>query len=227
MKNLKSNIIIIALLSIIFVLLFKSCGQRDALSRSISAVTVKDSIITRVTDELGRETAKAKARQFTINDLKNSNTAEVAELKKEIGRLNKKFKNYTRVKITTTDTIKTILKDTFLHIRRDTIRGDTVIIAKRFDYKDKWLSLEGIAFNDSLICQYYLKNDLSITHKLGGGFFKRDNNLYVTIKNNNPNTTTNQVQTFKIKERKRYPIVTFITGAAAGFIAGFVATRNR
>lgn len=226
MKNLKNNIIIICLLALVALLSFDSCKQRAEVRRTTQAVTTKNSIISRVEDERGRESAKVRAREFTITQLKASRAAEVDSLKKEVGRL-KGLKSFVKVYVNTTDTITTTVKDTFLHIRVDTITKDTVIIARKFDYYDNWLKLHGVIIQDSLIANYSVKNEYSITHRFGRGYYFNDNNIYITVKNNNPNTTTAQIQTFKIKERKTYPVASLVAGFLGGAVTGWIISEGR
>ena len=223
----QSNIIILVLLCVAVGYWFRACNS-PAPTIHPQNFAAHDSIINRLRDSLGRERVTTLAKEYTLSELKNINAGELAAIRSEVSKL-RRLVSLDRVEIHTTDTIKTVLKDTFLHIRTDTLRGDTIIIARRFDYYDNWLRLQGVAVGDSLICNYSLRNKFNITHEKGRKQLFKPAPLLVHITNENPHTITSNVSTSQITPEKRrgveHPVFAFAVGVGVGVVGGVLLTR--
>ena len=223
----QSNIIILVLACVVAGYWFRSCSEIPTISPP-PVSTGKDSVINRLRDRLGRERVTTLAKEYTITELKNINAGELAAIRSEVSKL-RRLVSLDRVEIHTTDTIRTTLKDTFLHIRTDTLRGDTIIIARRFDYYDNWLRLQGVAVGDSLTCNYWLKNKFTITHERARKPLFKPAPLLIHITNENPHSLTTGVNTYQIKPAKRRgfqnPVFAFAVGVGVGVVGGVLLTR--
>ena len=223
----KTNIIILVLLCVSVGYWFRSCSEIPTPLPPRGDMG-KDSIIARLKNELNQERVTALVNEYTLNELKDINAGELLEIKKEVVKL-RRLVSLDRVEIHTTDTIKTILKDTFIHVRTDTVGGDTVIIARRFDYYDNWLRLEGVAIGDSLTCNYWLKNKFTITHEKGRKALFKQYPTLIHITNENPHSMTTAINTYQIKPEKRrgfeHPVFAFAVGVGVGVVGGVLLTR--
>ena len=223
----QSNLIVLVLACFAAGYWLRSCSKISTYSPPTVSMG-KDSIINRLRDSLGRERVTTLAKEYTLSELKNINAGELAAIRSEVSKL-RRLVSLDRVEIHTTDTIKTVLKDTFLHIRTDTLRGDTIIIARRFDYHDNWLRLQGVAVGDSLTCNYWLKNKFSITHERGRKRLFKQTPLLIHITNENPHSMTTAVNTYQIKPEKRrgfeHPVFALAVGVGVGVVGGVLLTR--
>ena len=220
----KTNIVILVLLCVSVGYWFRSCSEIPAPLPPRGDMG-NDSIIARLKNELNQERVTALVNEYTLNELRDINAGGLLEIRKEVVKL-RRLVSLDRVEIHTTDTIKTILKDTFIHVRTDTVGGDTVIIARRFDYYDNWLRLEGVAIGDSLTCNYWLKNKFTITHEKGRKALFKQYPTLIHITNENPHSTTTGVNTYTLKPNKRTalqsPLFTFGVGVGLGLFGGLL-----
>ena len=223
----QSRVIILVLACVAAGYWFRACNSPDP-TIDPPNFAAHDSMTNRLRDSLGRERVTTLAKEYTITELKNINAGELAAIRSEVSKL-RRLVSLDRVEIHTTDTIKTVLKDPFLHIRTDTMRGDTIIIAKRFDYYDNWLRLQGVAVGDSLTCNYWLKNKFTIKHERGRKPLFKPAPLLVHITNENPHSLTTGVNTYQIKPEKRrgfeHPVFAFAVGVGVGVVGGVLLTR--
>ncbi len=223
------NIIILVLLCFAAGYFLRGCNSTPPIINPQN-FSIQDSIINRLRDSLGRERVTSLAKQYTLNELKKINAGELAAIRLEVSRL-RRLVSINKVEIHTTDTITTVLKDTLLRIRTDTLKEPATILAKRFDFNDKWLKLQGIVIGDSLTCNYWLSNKFTITHEKGRKPLFKPAPLLIHITNENPHSMTTEVNTYQIKPEKRRgmqnPVFSFIVGAGVGAVGGVLLTRGR
>jgi hypothetical protein len=188
------DILIVLMASMLCVLAFHSCKiednnakqQKDLIEALLDSENLKKTI-----DSKNREITEVKAIVVTKDkDIQNA-LKEIDKLKS----LDAKIVFKTRTKY---DTISIFLKDTTVIYNTDTIKS------QRFDYGDKWLSMNGVVEEDSIVFNNLLvNNEYSI--EMGSvkkGLFKREKVAFIT--NENPYSTTTQAKTFVLNDEKKW-----------------------
>lgn len=176
----------------------------------------------------GKQRAQTNVSQADIASLQASQRADIAELRKELGRAFKGLESVTKAQIVTSDSGKSYVTDTLIITK--IVNGADTIAAKAFNVSDKWLKLKGVITKETLDYSYSIKNDIQLLtfyEKPKGikNIFK-PSILKVRMIAENPNTNFNSLQTIVVKPpaKKWYQTKGFIFGV--GIIAGVICTTT-
>lgn len=220
---------------VILILLASTCEKAKELKEYQKVSHLNDlnlqKELKRVRDTLGRERVLYRIQEVALADLKQSTSNELENIKKELKalRLNpNKLHSTTIVETFTRDTVIVEVKDT---IPVEAEKHDTPIA-----YGDKWIDLKGnVFFNktadtwvvDSTKFSYTIKNKTSISYVFKKKLFKPQE-LHLVVMNENPYTTTNNVQTYVIKNKKKWHQQWWFNSLlsfGAGLTVGVLSTR--
>lgn len=209
-----SNYVILGLSIVVILLLVNTCSMQSRINDNLTVAVLQDSLlqkeVSRYRDSLNRERVQFQITEVTLEQLQTSQSEDLAEIKAELKRQGLSIKNThstTILRSTTIDTLNIISRDT---IRCDSTQGSTFV--STFDWADDFMQLEGetaFTFNgkDWVLGErrisYDLQNKTSINYTYQKKFLK-PRELLLTVMNDNPNTTTNKVQTYIIKEKKKW-----------------------
>lgn len=173
-------------------------------------------------DKNGDLVGQVKTHELTLNNLKEYGDQlgfDKKVLQDQVGNM-KNLVAYWKGKAGVRDTVETVLHDTILVQGADTVRG------KSIKWKNKYLTLDGTVFNDTLRLSYLYNVDFSLTayRKPRGGFWKPPGQLVTDIRFSDPNFKVDEFKGFVITEpRKRwYQTTGFKIGV--GFVLGSYAT---
>jgi hypothetical protein len=118
-------------------------------------------------------------------------------MKERIGNLNN-LVNDLNLQLSIQDFVSVPVHDTII-----VAKGDSEQV-KGISYRDKWLSLKGVLYPDTLKLTYAMQAGLSIaTHWKPTGLFK-PNYLAVNVHSDNPYLKVDGLENFQIKEKKRF-----------------------
>lgn len=232
MKKINDLVYILIIALLIGLIFYNNNQYRNNLKTTIRQATAKDTIINRYRDTLGRERVTAKARVFSLAQLAESQNEDVIKLRKEVKRL-KDFRARVVIRQVTKDSIVTVVNDSLVYdtVFIDGIILDTVYRVQNFNYSDKWLEFTGSIKNDSLRASYAVNNNTTVTHyweRVNGRF--KPKSLLLHIESDNPNTSTDRVQTFILEQPKKKwynnPAITFMSGLAGGFLVGYIIPKQ-
>ncbi len=160
-------------------------------------------------DDLGNEIAKREVLEFkSVKDIKNiaNISKEVETLKKEVRKYKGKIKNAIIIKNETRE---------IRRVKTEIIKDSTIAYPiYKTSWKDRWSVGSITARTDSIVHSIKIKNEFILTlGKERNGFRKRKN--IATIKNLNPNTSTEEVITFDVTPKyKKFAVG---VGGGVGF----------
>ena len=185
--------VIVALVALLLGLTIKGCQRDTENNRALESLRLTETILTKTIDKKGQEVSEYKAFQFTMNQLKKIDDSIIQAMSRDL----KYFKNlasHTSVGSTTSGAVTTPVRDTVWK------HGDTTFRARKFDYSDKWLTLSGTLFPDKVNVTYSIYNNITVDYfwKKNGLF--RPQTLTGIITQDNPNTKTDKVIQFTVKE---------------------------
>lgn len=214
MERVKSILIAIFGVAIILLLLGK-CSDNRAFDKERQSYILNDSINQKLLqisyDENDRERRKYMIEELNFNQVSASNDRELGKLKKDLADMGVKLKNVksiTRAETTTAGTVLVAVHDTIPCDGTDDYK-----IKKPFVYGDKWLDIKGetqfskIGKNvviDTVSIKYEVRNNLTMAYAYDRNWFLGKKYLSLTITNDNPNTKVGKVQTYVIKNEKRF-----------------------
>lgn len=171
----------------------------------------REDTLVRQRDEKGRETVIYKAATLSpeaLAVLKTGLAAEAAKaVRAEFGR-NARLLYGQRAATTTTQILPTVvLRDTTM--RRVTPAGIVSRKARAGVFKDPWLHLTGIVTDDSLSVKYSIRNEFDVRAyskkeprpNWWKFWKKREEKVYVDLKNRNPNTTTDKMEAVLVEKQ--------------------------
>lgn len=214
MRDKISLIVNVILAILLIILLVHTCEQAKELSYAKNLVLVDSTLqkeVERYRDTLGRERVVYQVSQLGYNQLLMSNNDDLAAIKSELKRQGAKLNNLqssTIIETHTIDTMQIHIQDTLPIAMLDTV---TKYIS-HFDFKDDWIDLKGsVNFKsagdrwviDGTDLMYKIENKQSISYYTKKPLFKPQQ-LYLTVMNTNPHTTTSNVQTYVIKQKRKW-----------------------
>lgn len=216
MQSKISLVINLVLAVLLIILLVYTCEQSKHLSYSNGNLTLVDSTlqkeVERYRDTLGRERVVYQVTQVGYNQLLMSNNEDLAAIKSELKRQGMKLNNLqssTIIETHTIDTMQIHIQDTLPIAMLDTV---TKYISQ-FDFKDDWIDLKGnVNFRsagnrwviDGTDLMYKIENKQSISYSYGKKGLFKPQELFLTVMNTNPHTTTSNVQTYVIKQKRKW-----------------------
>jgi hypothetical protein len=201
----------LTLFVLIVILLFRGCSANAELADWENRAKILESenfALTTKVDNQGREIAETKNTVLT-------NSKEVQEQLKTFQEL-KKIE--TKVVVKT----KTVYDTLYVQTTDTVIKTETAEVnAKVFNYDDKWLSFNGL-INDSLkIENLVVRNEYTIEQGVKKkGLFKKEN--VVMLRNENPHAKTEQLQSFTIKDERKWLEKNGWKAVSAALIVGLV-----
>lgn len=223
--NKITSFLFIAVIAFIFIILkVNSCSKyKDKYNETSSLLTALNDTLKAYRDIDNHHIASIYVMEGTIKELKSlkaKDSSEIVRLKKIID------KKTNSAVIVTTSTTGNVNSGTII-TKIDTIRIDTcnTIVYPTYatTFENKWEKFNVIATKDSFNIKYKVFNDFEIVEKVetkGIWPFEKKNTL-IEIKNNNPNTETITMRSFKVKQNKPKRLNWLLSGVAAGAIATF------
>lgn len=190
-KNLIFYVVIGILMAIIAAMwfYFQSRIKQDA--QVLEQMQLNETKLIRQRDSLGRESATYKANVLTLKQLNALGDSTILAMKKEV-KYWKNLASHTSVGTTTSDTLTIPISDTVW------LAGDsTPVYAKKFVYQDSWLNLHG-TIRSQVELTYSLRNEMTLDYYWTRDRWFTKKYLAGTIKQANPNTTTNRVVQFTV-----------------------------
>lgn len=215
MKNVKNIVLMIAVIAIVFFLLVDRCARKKQLKYFKEKQQLENKILN---DSLISIRFKNGVLKSEINVLESSSKKSFLDIKSKdsmIIRLQKEVKNNNISggsatvfsTITKFDTIIQTDSVYFTNTITDTIVKDS-LPTYAFNFNDSWIKIEGNVNNEKTKIGVIINNDYSV-------IIKKQKKKYVAVViNDNPYSTTKEVQAYKLKmpKPKRFGI-----GMQAGY----------
>jgi len=181
-------------------------------NQSAEIVKLFDSeqVLKKKIDEQNREITSTRSLVFEKNSVIEKQVKEIAELKS----LSSKVKIRNR---TIYDTLEILMMDTIIIEKRDSL------LTKKFRFKDEWLVVDGFLNRDVVKFDSLVVSNKFIieTGREKIGFLKYQRSVFV--RNDNPHTITNELQSIVIEEKKKWHEkfgVNLLIGVGIGYIGG-------
>jgi len=170
LQKYSKELIILALSVVVAVFMTKSCNQSKEIDRlTTNFYAVSDSVVYYKT-ESGKNAAKTKQAELTLEEFKTSSNKEIAHLKKIIDDLNIKLK---KISGAATGTTKIYIKDT-VYLKDSLSNGG--ILYKTGHYHDTWTDIFFYVSKDTLNFDLSTADTIDIiTHKEKIGKFRLKN----------------------------------------------------
>lgn len=190
-KAILNRLLIIALVVTCVSLIFRSCELKHQYSSDIQDLLQEKKGIEKLIDEQGRESAYLKATILSKDKAIQKQLKEIEQLKTLDSKI--KIVNHTQI-----DTLILELHDTTLITLNDTINY------QKFDYSERWFSLNGKVQEQKLIIDSLkIRNEYTIeVGDAKAGFLKREKRVYV--RNENPYTSTDDLKFFILEDKKKW-----------------------
>jgi len=200
------------LLLAVAVILLGKCTYDRNIDKYKSQLNVSNDVITKYRDDLGREVSEKRVVLAGYNILKTLNAEKDDRIAKLQDVVNRKTETATIIR-TETKIIEVIKTDTFV------IDNNGYPVYK-FTKKDKWVDIKGKAGVDSTQLNILVTNEYAITQewKRRGLFKPKD--LIVKVRNENPYTSTVELTSYKVKQKKQRKGLYILGALIAGFVAG-------
>lgn len=193
LEKLKSILIYVFLFFIIGMSI-QTCvnGSRsNSQASEIVKLFDKQQVLKKHIDEQDREITSTRSLVFDRNSVIEKQVKEIAELKS----LSSKVKIINK---TIYDTLEIVMNDTIIIEKNDSL------LTKKFRFKDEWLVVDGFLNRDVVKFDSLAVNNKFIieTGREKIGFMKYQTSVFV--RNENPHTITNELQSIVIKEKKKW-----------------------
>jgi hypothetical protein len=176
--------------------------------------------ITHLTLKDGSHTAEKRSFEVTLREYKSAvlkSRDSVRQMKERIGNLNN-LVNDLELQLSIQDFVSVPVHDTVI------VNGSDSTRLQNLNYRDKWLSLSGMLYPDTLKLNYSVNAGLGIaTYWNPDGFFK-PKYLSVNVHSDNPHLQIGGMENFQIKEKKRF-YQTRGFAFAAGALSTFLILR--
>lgn len=193
-KMNKNTILHLGFVVVILLLCVNGCQDaskyKDALTKIMTLEDQKSKLVKQI-DEQGREIASIEAITFEQNGVIEKQLKEIEALKELKNKII--FKNRTIY-----DTLQIALLDTIILSNGDSIKR------QKFRFKDKWLLVDGYVTDTNVMFDSLgVKNAFTIEQgREKIGFLKYQTSVF--IRNENPHTTTDELQSIVITEKKKW-----------------------
>jgi hypothetical protein len=212
-------------IAILLLFMHRSCEKQEELANAYTAAADTLSI---TRNKLGQEVAEKQLIQTESKKAFLQMTAaneEIAELQREVKKLKGRNVSATILTNNTTNTLNTATDSIIIH---DTIyENGTITVFPTYTYarNNEWERFDIRASKDSLQMDYEIYNKFVITQsmKKQGGFFSKKAPT-ISVTNQNPYTTTQQLQSYSVDCKCRKGMW-FSVGTAAG-ATGIVVLLN-
>lgn len=210
------DILIVFLAVMLIVIGYKSCQNESLLrEQSIDILDYKSNnqIISKTIDDKNREITEVKSLVIQQSEIISKHLKEIQKLKSLDAKIVFETKTlYDSIKITMTDTLIINSLDT--------------ISARKVNYKDKWLLINGFTYNDTLFFDSLIvDNKYSIEiGDVRNGLFKKKKVAYIV--NENPYSKTTMAQSFIIKDDKKWYQKKGVQMLGLGLGVFFIASKR-
>ncbi len=218
------NILSIAIVLILFFLLFRTCESKENFEKIVEAS--KDSLTT-WRDKNGLEHAKISVLEGSVSDLKKLNSQKDSSLRKLQAIVDKKTTMAIVLNTTTHNKGKgktTVIVDSSEHhIVFDTVHQGDCPPCPKLTYtttvNEPWLKGNIIATRDSFHYDLKTFNEYNIVEKREREKFWKEKTLKIEITNKNPNTSTTGIKAWVDQKPKVRRGIIFGLGVIAGTAA--------
>lgn len=209
------RIIYCLIIFLCFIGMYNSCNENKEKQNLLNSV---NDTLTKTINKHGQEKASTDLLLSTYKDFKAMHVADSSA----IGKLQKLVD---RLTISATY-LSNVTDNRFVASTQTIISGDTVTIDSityvypeyKTNYTNKWERFNIKANKDSFAIDYKVFNEFNLKQKWkSNGLFKRKT-PEVSILNLNPNTETNELKTFTVKEDKSNRLRDFLLGVLASAI---------
>jgi hypothetical protein len=209
------RIIYVLIIFLCFIGMYNSCNENKEKQNLLNSV---NDTLTKTINKHGQEKASTDLLLSTYKDFKAMHVADSSA----IGKLQKLVD---RLTISATY-LSNVTDNSFVASTQTIISGDTVIIDSityvypeyKTNYTNKWERFNIKATKDSFAIDYKVFNEFNLKQEWKpNGLFKRKT-PEVSILNLNPNTETNELKTFTVKEDKSNRLRDFLLGVLTSAI---------
>lgn len=160
--------IMVALICGLF--LWSTCSVEETEGDNISALLDSVNIYKMKNGELLHYKAIYEGKNLELTSLLDQDKKYIKELESKVGHIRTVTKVRSEVRV---DTVKTVLTDTI-------IAGDTAVVAKKFAYENRWVSLNGYIYKDSISIDHIsLPVDLTIVQGKKVGVISSNPYIYI------------------------------------------------
>lgn len=207
-------------------LLIKGCGYyKDSQYKLKEVAAMYDAVndsIHRYKTKQGQDSVEKKLLYGSLEALNALSLEKGSEIEKLRKLVNKNTISASTVR-TETHGVMTSKTEAV----RDTICDSTCYPTYYTSYNNKWENVTVLASKDSVKVDYTVFNDFSMTQEMRkeGKWYNPKYVPYVTIKNNNPHTTTTNLQSFAVEPPKQKKGLWLIYGTIAGVIGGVLIAK--
>jgi hypothetical protein len=209
------RIIYVLIIFLCFIGMYNSCNENKEKQNLLNSV---NDTLTKTINKHGQEKASTDLLLSTYKDFKAMHVADSSA----IGKLQKLVD---RLTISATY-LSNVTDNSFVASTQTILSGDTVIIDSityvypeyKTNYTNKWERFNIKANKDSFAIDYKVFNEFNLKQEWKpNGLFKRKT-PEVSILNLNPNTETNELKTFTVKEDKSNRLRDFLLGVLTSAI---------
>jgi len=209
------RIIYCLIIFLCFIGMYNSCNENKEKQNLLNSV---NDTLTKTINKHGQEKASTDLLLSTYKDFKAMHVADSSA----IGKLQKLVD---RLTISATY-LSNVTDNSFVASTQTILSGDTVIIDSityvypeyKTNYTNKWERFNIKANKDSFAIDYKVFNEFNLKQEWKpNGLFKRKT-PEVSILNLNPNTETNELKTFSVKEDKSNRLRDFLLGVLTSAI---------
>jgi hypothetical protein len=226
MKITPSVVLLFALSIVAITLSIVTCSQKAKITEYVTKQKIDSSTIKKWRDSLDNEHAETAVLSISSTQIINDKDVEIDKLKKQLDGKPQNLISKTNTGITTKDTIRTTIHDTTI-TSNNTNAGDYAGLYKSFEYKDKWIDLAGMIWEDSsLTLNYEVKNEISVINKYKPQGFLKRKKQFVELINGNPHTTTNWIKSFELLPPKKKFFETKAFAIVTGMVAGAIIIKK-
>lgn len=212
MLNKYLNIVFLLVIVFLALLLLRTCNKKDHLKNFEDMYNASQDTLHTTRDVLGRETASKAILYGDVDNLKKINKELAAQV-------NKNTISATIIRSSTGG----VFTSTTTITRYDTVfKQDTLIVLYpeyHTRYENQWENFDITATKDTFLVNYKVFNKFSIKQEWKrDGLFKPKKPI-ISVFNENPHTSSIDIQSFVLKENKPKKWAIFGTGVLAGLVS--------
>lgn len=213
----KRTLLILGMILLAFGIAYECHASHEAAKLSAQNMKVSRDTLRHIPLKDGTIAAEISSYTLSLKDFKEQvliRRDSIKRLKERIGNLNR-LTNDLRIRLSVKGKIKTPYHDTVIIHEKDTARQ------RYFSYEDRWLTLKGVLFPDTLSLSYKVNTDIDIaSYRKKQGIFKPDV-LAVNVTATNPHLEISGMNNYLISHPPKFYETrgfAFAVGLAAGLV---------
>lgn len=193
--------ILMAFYAAILLVLTVQCGQlREAKETSAQNLKASRDSISYFKLKDGSYAAEKRSYEVTLKEYKTAvlrSRDSIRQMRERIGNLNN-LVNDLNLQLSIQDFVSAPIEDTAIIHNEDTVR------LHRIGYRDKWLSLHGLLYPDTLKLNYEVRAGLGIAHHWKKEGLFKPRYLNVNAHSDNPHLRVTGLENFQIRDKKPF-----------------------